>query len=178
LFDGSVARRPLENSESDEVRLEFIGIPPSKAYVTVAESILRAVHQRQSRPSTSTGAYSIRLRRDPQLAKLGGQLALCGPTFADQRLRDWIKVDPHGTSVPTRRPTWRRRRTPPPGSDVTPHVLKHTCATLMLQAGISTWDVAGVLGTSEAVIRKTYGHHSVEHLRRAVRVWSKRVARG
>lgn len=63
------------------------------------------------------------------------------------------------------------------GADVTPHVLKHTCATLMLQNRISTWDVAGVLGTSEAVIRKTYGHHSVEHLRNAVDVWSKRPAR-
>lgn len=60
------------------------------------------------------------------------------------------------------------------GAEVTPHVLKHTCATLMLQNRVSTWDVAGVLGTSEAVIRKTYGHHSVEHLRRAVDVWSKR----
>jgi integrase len=60
------------------------------------------------------------------------------------------------------------------GSDVTPHVLKHTCATLMLQNRVSTWDVAGVLGTSEAVIRKIYGHHSVEHLRTAVDVWSKR----
>jgi integrase len=63
------------------------------------------------------------------------------------------------------------------GTEVTPHVLKHTCATLMLQNRISTWDVAGVLGTSEAVIRKTYGHHSVEHLRNAVDVWSKRVAK-
>jgi integrase len=63
------------------------------------------------------------------------------------------------------------------GADVTPHVLRHTCATLMLQNRISTWDVAGVLGTSESVIRKTYGHHSVEHLRRAVNVWSKRPAR-
>jgi integrase len=59
-------------------------------------------------------------------------------------------------------------------AEVTPHVLKHTCATLMLQNRVSTWDVAGVLGTSEAVIRKTYGHHSVEHLRRAVEVWSRR----
>ena len=63
------------------------------------------------------------------------------------------------------------------GADVTPHVLRHTCATLMLQNRISTWDVAGVLGTSESVIRKTYGHHSVEHLRRAVNVWSRRPAR-
>jgi integrase len=63
------------------------------------------------------------------------------------------------------------------GPEVTPHVLKHTCATLMLQNRVSTWDVAGVLGTSEAVIRKTYGHHSVEHLRRAVDVWSWRPMR-
>ena len=63
------------------------------------------------------------------------------------------------------------------GPEVTPHVLKHTCATLMLQNRVSTWDVAGVLGTSEAVIRKTYGHHAVEHLRRAVDIWSKRPAR-
>src|SRR6516225_4228960 len=60
LFDGSAARRPLENSDSDDVRLEFIGIPPSNAYVpqrqcdgtvtlpiTVAES-LGELHQRQS----------------------------------------------------------------------------------------------------------------------------------
>ena len=60
-------------------------------------------------------------------------------------------------------------------ADVTPHVLKHTCATLMLQAGVSTWDVAGVLGTSEDIIRQTYGHHSVEHLRRAVGIWSQRA---
>jgi integrase len=60
------------------------------------------------------------------------------------------------------------------GPEVTPHGLKHSCATLMLQNRISTSDVAGVLGTSQAVIRKTYGLHSVEHVRSAVDVWSKR----
>lgn len=50
------------------------------------------------------------------------------------------------------------------GEDVTPHILKHTCATWLLQSGVSTWDVAGYLGTSEAVIRKTYGHHSPHYL--------------
>jgi hypothetical protein len=44
----------------------------------------------------------------------------------------------------------------------------------MLQAGVSTWDVAGVLGTSEPVISKVYGHHAIGHLRKAVAVWSKR----
>lgn len=59
-------------------------------------------------------------------------------------------------------------------ADVTPHLLKHTCATLLLQTGVSTWDVAGVLGTSEQVIRNVYGHHAMGHLRKAVSVWSKR----
>jgi len=61
------------------------------------------------------------------------------------------------------------------GSDVTPRTLKHSCATLMLQNGVSTWNVAGLLGTSEAVIRKVYGHHAVAHLRDAADVWSRRT---
>lgn len=64
------------------------------------------------------------------------------------------------------------------GSTCTPHILKHSCATLLLQNKVSTWDVAGLLGTSEAVIRKTYGHHSVEHLRSATEVRSRRSFRG
>jgi integrase len=52
------------------------------------------------------------------------------------------------------------------GPDATPHVLRHTCATLLLQAGMGTFDVAGLLGTSEAMIQKTYGHHAMEHLQR------------
>jgi integrase len=60
------------------------------------------------------------------------------------------------------------------GADVTPHVLRHTCATMLLQLGVSVYDVAGVLGASEAVIRRTYGHHADDHLRRAVAVFSRR----
>jgi len=60
------------------------------------------------------------------------------------------------------------------GSDVTPHVLRHTCATMLLQRGVSVYDVAGVLGTSEDVVRRTYGHHADVHLRRAVAAFSRR----
>jgi integrase len=65
-------------------------------------------------------------------------------------------------------------RQPGLGPDILPHTLRHTCATWMLQRGVSIFDVAGVLGTSEAVIRKTYGHHAQDHLRAAVDVFSKR----
>ncbi|MDW9417417.1 site-specific integrase [Sinorhizobium meliloti] len=50
------------------------------------------------------------------------------------------------------------------GDDVTPHIMKHTCITWMLQRGVSFWEVSGFTGTSEKVIRETYGHHSPHHL--------------
>ncbi len=53
------------------------------------------------------------------------------------------------------------------GDDVTPHILRHTCATWMLQRGVPIWEVAGFLGASEKVIRDTYGHHSPKHLEAA-----------
>jgi integrase len=61
------------------------------------------------------------------------------------------------------------------GPDVTPHVLRHTCATMLLQLGVSVYDVAGVLGTTEDIIRRTYGHHSHDHLRQAVAAFSRRI---
>ena len=53
------------------------------------------------------------------------------------------------------------------GDDVTPHTLKHTCITWLLQNRVPIWEVAGFVGTSEAVIRKVYGHHSPDHLNAA-----------
>ena len=60
-------------------------------------------------------------------------------------------------------------------ADVTPHVLRHTCATMLLQLGVSVYDVAGVLGASEDVVRRTYGHHAHDHLRSAVAAFSRRA---
>jgi integrase len=56
---------------------------------------------------------------------------------------------------------------------VTPHVLRHTCATWLLQKGVPTWEVAGYLGTSEKVIRDHYGHHAPDFLQRARRAFSR-----
>ena len=61
------------------------------------------------------------------------------------------------------------------GADVTPHVLRHTCATMLPQLGVSVYDVAGVLGTTEDVIRRTYGHYAQDHLRQAVAAFSRRT---
>lgn len=52
--------------------------------------------------------------------------------------------------------------------DVTPHVLRHTAATWMVQGGVPLWQVAGMLGHSDAVmVAQVYGHHSSDHMRDA-----------
>jgi len=48
---------------------------------------------------------------------------------------------------------------------VTPHVLRHTCATWLMQRGRPAWEVAGFLGMTVAMIERVYGHHSPNYLR-------------
>ncbi len=52
-------------------------------------------------------------------------------------------------------------------TETTPHTLRHTAATWMVQGGVSLWEVAGMLGNTVQMVEDTYGHHSSTHLRRA-----------
>jgi integrase len=98
-------------------------------------------------------------------------------------LRRWRKltaryaVEYAGRSIQSKeRRAWRTaRELAGLGSEVTPHVLRDTCATMLLQLGVSVYDVAGVLGTTEDVVRRTYGHHAQDHLRQAVGAFSRRT---
>ena len=54
------------------------------------------------------------------------------------------------------------------GPDVTPHVLRHTRATHMLQAGEPLWKVAGLLHDTVETVERVYGHHCPEYLREGV----------
>lgn len=53
------------------------------------------------------------------------------------------------------------------GPDVTPHVLRHTCVTWLLQSGVDPWEVAGFVGMSLETLQETYGHHSADHQEKA-----------
>jgi integrase len=44
-------------------------------------------------------------------------------------------------------------------ADVTPHILRHTCATWLMQKGVDLWDAAGFLGMTVQQLETTYGHH-------------------
>lgn len=41
----------------------------------------------------------------------------------------------------------------------TPHTLRHTAATWLMQNGVEIWEAAGFLGMSEQILRTVYGHH-------------------
>ena len=52
---------------------------------------------------------------------------------------------------------------------ITPHTLRHTAATWLMQAGVDRWEAAGFLGMSVEMLDRVYGHHHPDHLREAAR---------
>jgi integrase len=50
---------------------------------------------------------------------------------------------------------------------VTPHTLRHTAATWLMQRGVPIWEAAGFLGMSMEVLQDTYGHHHPDYLQGA-----------
>jgi integrase len=52
--------------------------------------------------------------------------------------------------------------------NVTPHTLRHTAATWLMQRGVNLWTAAGYLGMTVEVLERTYGHHHPDHLAEAV----------
>jgi integrase len=57
---------------------------------------------------------------------------------------------------------------------VTGYTLRHTAASWMIQRGASASKVAGVLGTSAAMIERHYGHLAPDHLRDEVAILGRR----
>lgn len=58
----------------------------------------------------------------------------------------------------------RWRKAHPEFGWVSAHILRHTCATLMLRRGVDLFTVAGVLADDPATVSKVYGHHRPDHL--------------
>jgi hypothetical protein len=51
--------------------------------------------------------------------------------------------------------------------DLSPHSLRHTAVTWALQGGATTFQAAGLVGMSEDMVRRVYGHHSPAFMREA-----------
>ena len=49
----------------------------------------------------------------------------------------------------------------------TPHTLRHTAATWLMQNGTEPWQAAGFLSMSVETLTRTYGHHHPDFMREA-----------
>ena len=47
---------------------------------------------------------------------------------------------------------------------ISPHVLRHTAITMMMQRGVAPWHVAGFVGATMETIQRVYGHHAPDYL--------------
>lgn len=52
---------------------------------------------------------------------------------------------------------------------VPPHMLRYTCATWLMQAGVDKWEAADFLGMSVEMLDRVYGHHHPDHMKAAAR---------
>lgn len=51
--------------------------------------------------------------------------------------------------------------------DVTPHTLRHTAVTWLMQRGVPVAEVAGFVGMSTEMVDRTYGHHHPDYMAKA-----------
>lgn len=58
---------------------------------------------------------------------------------------------------------------------VTPHWLRHTAATWLMESGVEIWTAAGFLGMTPATLEKHYGHHRPDYQADAVAGFSRRT---
>jgi integrase len=96
-----------------------------------------------------------------------------------QRLDGHIRAVIHwnGSSIQSVKKAFKHARIAAGLDDkVIPHVLRHTAATWLMQAGVEMWDAAGFLGMTVEVLSRTYGHHHADYQSSAAEAISNRRA--
>ncbi|MBH5388591.1 site-specific integrase [Bradyrhizobium sp. CNPSo 4019] len=98
-------------------------------------------------------------------------------------LRRWHRIDPdakhfveyNGRPVASVKTAFKSAvRLAGLGPGISPHTLRHTAATWLMQRGADPWQAAGYLGMSLDVLLNTYGHHHPDYLSDAVDKIAKR----
>jgi hypothetical protein len=59
---------------------------------------------------------------------------------------------------------------------ISPHTLRHTAATWLMQNGVDIWTAAGFLGMSAEMVDRVYGHHHLDYLSKAAHALGYRPA--
>lgn len=58
---------------------------------------------------------------------------------------------------------------------VSPHTLRHTAATWLMQNGCDLWEAAGYLGMTVEMLETNYGHHHPDHQKGALEAMGRRA---
>jgi integrase len=58
---------------------------------------------------------------------------------------------------------------------VSPHTLRHTAATWIVQAGVPLWQAAGYLAMRQETLERVYGHHHPDFMREAAEAMNRRA---
>jgi integrase len=61
-------------------------------------------------------------------------------------------------------------------AEITPHWMRHTCPTWLMENDVQPWDAAAFTGMSVTVLEKHYGHHRPSHQSAARHGFSRRVS--
>ncbi|MDA9498170.1 tyrosine-type recombinase/integrase [Bradyrhizobium sp. CCBAU 11357] len=102
-------------------------------------------------------------------------------------LRRWHRIDPeakhfveyNGKPVNSVKTAFKSAvRLAGLGPGISPHTLRHTAATWLMQRGADPWQAAGYFGMSLEVLLNTYGHHHPDYLSDAVAKIAKRDPAG
>jgi integrase len=93
-------------------------------------------------------------------ARLAGFLERCRKADMKREKPVAYVIHYRGAPVDKQRRSWAAAREKAGlSAEITPHVLRHTAATWMMQAGVDLWDAASYLGMSTAMLEDVYGHH-------------------
>jgi len=86
----------------------------------------------------------------------------------DAAQRRTVVVHYHGDMILKERRAWRTACVRAGlGAEVTPHIMRHTTATWLMQSGCDLWEAAGFLGMTVETLQSTYGHHHPDYQKEA-----------
>ena len=87
----------------------------------------------------------------------------------DENRREGTVVHYNGLPIRKLRRSWHKAVNRS-GVACSPHTLRHTRATWLMQAGVDPWEAAGHLGMSVEMLQRVYGKHSPDFQKRAAEV--------
>ena len=157
------ARRLLDATETPHVRLFIqLGLYTGARTSAILELLWDQVDFQRNVISYGAGAGNKRRSIVPIIPELRSVLWEAATT----RTRDCV-IEFRGAPVASIRHAFRERAAAAGLKDLTPHTLRHTCATWMVMKGVPFEMVAKFLGNSVEMIERVYGHHSPDWLKQA-----------